>query len=727
MCRKLQIQILSLFLLVFSFNVFSQDHKLRVLYAAPEMYPLVCTGGLGEVAEFIPAAIVKEGHAVDVVLPKWSVIDVTTHGITPTGSSIKVSMPWGEVEADLYEIKYKTKRGVRIFLIDSPKGSQYFSVPPGEKIYYEKEYEENIVRFVFFSKAVLELAKLRGNSYYDIIHSNDWTTALVSWYKKYDPRYNDLKAKTVYSIHNLGGSQFQGVFDFSKLWLLQIDDKYLDPTIDGSIANYGNINLTKAAAVSADQIVTVSEQYAEDIKTAKYGNYLDGILKTKDIIGIPHGIDEIRYNPSINNIEYNFDNTNFVKIKELNKKHVLELLGFPISDVPLFISTTRGDRQKNVVLLYETLKMALPVYDMQVVIMGDGYENIEMDNGSNLKQKFEVLEKNYKNKFRFMKYDANFHPQLEAAADFQFIISLFEPGGLEPSKAKINRVVSIIHPVNGLSNSVIGSNDKQGRPQTGINVYNLDSKDMSISISNLMDGIKEAMSLFGDKEKLNQIRSNMDGDYSWAQSGRSHTNMYESLVFSKSSIRYTIDVDLKTGADLGVVGGKFDKSKSGDVLFGTRLLSDSEALMLLSNKTGSLTMDLDFQIEELMKIWAERDGVLGVGDMVLCFGHGDGYSEEGIYEYVLRKYFDGKYDSGKWFLVLSGALFAYSSEVGELTLLKSSIPAIRSVYEFSGLLNTSFYSYMAKSASENLKMFEGSQVYMERFNKGYELVRSVKK
>ena len=193
---------------------------------------------------------------------------------------------------------------------------------------------------------------------------------------------------------------------------------------------------------------------------------------------------------------------------------------------------------------------------------------------------------------------------------------------------------------------------------------------------------------------------------------------------------YGIDLpirDLTLGADLGVVGGKFDKSKSGDVLFGTRLLSDSEALMLLSNKTGSLTMDLDFQIEELMKIWAERDGVLGVGDMVLCFGHGDGYSEEGIYEYVLRKYFDGKYDSGKWFLVLSGALFAYSSEVGELTLLKSSIPAIRSVYEFSGLLNTSFYSYMAKSASENLKMFEGSQVYMERFNKGYELVRSVKK
>jgi starch synthase len=451
-------------------------------------------------------------------------------------------MPWGEkgsdgvsyLEADLYE-KY-TKGNVKVIFVDEPKGETFFTLPSGSsKIYDETDEEKakhrNLTRFSFFSKAVLEVAKLYGDNYYDVIHSNDWTTALVPWYKKYWSRYSGINAKTVYTIHNL---RYQGSYSPEILWLLQIDTKFLDPMIEGSVYNYGSINLTKAALSSTDLVSTVSPEYARDIKTEKYGEYLNGILSTIEIIGIKHGTDLARYNPEKNSAKYNFGKDDFTEQKKENKIYVQKELSLPVRDVPLFINTTRGDSQKNVELLYETLKGVLPIMDIQVVIIGDDYDKLYYE-GESLHYKFSRLMKQNPNKLYFDKFNPLLQVELEAAADFQFIISVFEPGGIEPNIAKLNRVVSIVHPVNGLENAIVGENDPQGRPQTGIIVKDLDFwNNKKQSIKKLEAAIFSATEMYSDKVLLRSIRDNMDGNYSWRPSIKEYLNMYQELILSDS-------------------------------------------------------------------------------------------------------------------------------------------------------------------------------------------------
>lgn len=717
-------------LLFSSGDLFSQPTvpSLKVLYATPEMYPLVSTGGLGEVAESIPAAIVGLGNEVDVIMPMWSVIDPQTHHIKSMDISVNVEMPWGVVEAKLYEINNRNDDGVRVILVEAPVGSRYFDVPKGQKIYYEAEYEMNIVKFSFFAKAVLEFALMQGTSYYDIIHANDWTTGLIPWYKKYFSKYSALDAKTVYTIHNLGGA-FQGTFEQSKLWILQIDPKYLDPTTEGSVVNYDHINFTKAAIGSVDQVATVSAQYGVDIKGEEYGNKLDGILATRDIVGIPHGVDEYRFDPSMNNIKYNFDETTFSGQKGMNKAFVQDKLGLHIIDVPLFISTTRGDVQKNVILLYETLKLMLPKYNMQVVIMGDSYENVDMGDGQNLKQKFEQLERVYKSKLRFMKFDASFHPQLEAAADFQFVISLFEPGGIEPSKAKINKVVCIVHPVNGLTEAVVGENDELGRPQTGIKVYNLNMNvDRAGSISRLVAGIESALSLYENPLNLRRVRENMDGDYSWVPSGKAHLEMYYRVLNMELSPKEVSSLG-PNKLQVGKIGPTINKSKVDDRFIAPKGLTEAEVLDFLSFRTSSSVKDLSMQLDALMSVWSEAGAKLTEQDMNLLFGEGtEGY---GLYDYLYNLTTDPKDlpENVQFFLTLSGAV-AYNAHMkGVFNMPREKIRLVRRAYEGLDVIHLSSADYI-KDNIETKPVFKNSAKFeslVKRFDTGFNAIKLIKK
>lgn len=514
--------------------------KLRMLFATPEMYPFVQTGGLGSVSSPITETLSVEGVEVVVVMPLWSLISDDNFSIQKTGVKIRVPMPWGEkdpngdtyLEAELYE-KY-TKGNVKVIFVGEPKNETFFTLSSGSKKIYDETDEEkakhrNLTRFSFFSKAVLEVAKLYGDNYFDVIHANDWTTALVPWYKKYWSRYSGIKAKTVYTIHNL---RYQGSYSPDILWLLQIEPKFLDPMIDGSVYNYGSINLTKAALSSSDLVSTVSPEYARDIKTEKYGEYLNGILSMLEIVGIKHGTDLSRYDPEKNSAKYNFGKDDFTEQKKENKSYVQEKLLLPVRDVPLFINTTRGDSQKNVELLYETLKRVLPMMDIQVVIIGDDYNKLYYE-GESLSSKFDRLMKQNPNKLYFARFNSLLQVELEAAADFQFIISAFEPGGIEPNIAKLNRVVSIVHPVNGLENAIVGQNDPQGRAQTGIIVEDLDFwNNKNQSIEKLETAILYAIEIYSDKVLLRSIRDNMDGNYSWRPSIKEYIEMYQKLVLS---------------------------------------------------------------------------------------------------------------------------------------------------------------------------------------------------
>ncbi|MEI6093465.1 MAG: glycogen/starch synthase [bacterium] len=531
------LQFLLLLILLMPPSVYSQGIKHKVLYGTPEMFPYTTIGGLSNVGGDIPEALVAEGEELTVVMPMWSNINKAVFDIKPTEKYIDVPMPWGSQHVLLYE--GKLPNGVKVLFIGEPFKSNLFKIHKGRNMYYQTPEEENdnknLKKVSFFSKAILEVDKMYtkdyGQDYFDIIHLHDWTTGLAAWYKKYDPRYMNIKAKVVYSIHNLGAGA-QGIFSPDKLWLLEINSKYLDPVIPGSVTNYGSINLTKAGARSADKVTTVSKQYALDIKTQRYGNNLNGALADLDIIGVDHGVDIKRFDPSINNIKYNFDETNFTEMKAANKAYLQEKLGLPIRDVPMIIVTTRGDSQKNVELLFEALRILLSKEDIQVLIMGNEYEKVWYD-GKDLFTSFTELSRAYAGKLYFNgAFDGSLQPEFEASADIQLIISDFEPAGLEPNMAKLNRVISIVHLVNGLKDAVVGSNDTQGRPQTGVIVDNLDLHgDKQGSIKRLIAAIYEALQICENPYKLQTIRNNMADDYRlWRESAREYIAIYDQLV-----------------------------------------------------------------------------------------------------------------------------------------------------------------------------------------------------
>jgi starch synthase len=521
----------------------AQGH--RILYVTPEMYPFTAEGGLSNVMESIPEAVIAEGEEADLVMPLWSFINKgTTSGIKDTDKYIEVKTVWGGTLKARLSIN-KTRGGVNVIFINDPVDSEgnsmgLFTVPEGKSIYDEtdeqKADDRNIKKFAFFDDAVLEVIEQKGTDYYDIIHTNDWTTALVPWRIKFDTRYQNIESKNIYMMHNIGTGA-QGLFGEDKVRLWGIDPKYLNPFIKGSVSNFGSLNLTKAGGGAADVLTTVSPEYAEDIKVVrsdgKNMNLLEGFLNSKEIIGIGHGTDAKRFDPSISNIKYPFNEKDFTKNKLMNKYFVQhkDNIDLPVKDVPLFIVTTRGDEQKNSSLAYEAIKMLLAKgEDIQVIIMGNGYEKVFLD-GLDLKTRFESLSQKYEDKLVAIPFDKSFQAQLEAAADFQLIISDFEPGGVEPNIAKLNKVVSIVHPVNGLKNSVVGANDPQGRPQTGIIVKDLDFKNHKVeSIYAVAMAMKDAINLYENVNKLRKIRSNMAGNYSWRPAAKKYVELYNKVA-----------------------------------------------------------------------------------------------------------------------------------------------------------------------------------------------------
>lgn len=536
MFRKFFLSLLILIIFIPT-GIYAQSRRHKVLYGTPEMFPFTTIGGLSNVSGDIPEALVAEGEEVIVAMPMWSNINKITHGIESTGRYIDVPMPWGVQHVLLYE--KKMNNGVHVLFVGEPFKSNLFKVHQGRNMYYQTPEEEredkNLKKASFFSKALLAIdrmyAKDYEKDYFDIIHLHDWMTALAAWYKRYDPRFMNIKARTVFSIHNLGAGA-QGIFSPDKLWLLEINSKYLDPMIPGSVVNFGSINLMKTGARSADKTTTVSKPYAIDIKTPIFGNNLNGALHDLDIIGIEHGVDRKRFDPRINNIKYNFDETNFTEMKAENKAYLQEKLGLPIRDVPMIIVTARGDSQKNVELLYEVLKKTLPQEDVQVLIMGNEYEKVWYD-GKDLKTAFTELSKTYSGKLYFNGvFDGSLQPEFEAASDMQLIISGFEPGGLEPDMAKLNMSIAIVHPVNGLKNAVVGANDPQGRPQTGIIVGKLDLHgDKQGSIERLLTAIQEGLTICENPYKLRKIRLNMSDDYRlWRESAQEYIKVYDDVI-----------------------------------------------------------------------------------------------------------------------------------------------------------------------------------------------------
>ncbi len=261
-------------------------NTISVLIASPEISPYAKSGGLGDVIASLPAALAGAGVGVSLVMPAYRC--VLNGGYTLEETGIRLSVPVARRRDETEVLRITTGDGIPVYLVRADRyfdRDDLYGTPDGD-------YPDNAERFVFFSRAVLELTKLLQPQ---VLHANDWQTALAVAFVKAQPDlYPELAAlKTVMTVHNLG---YQGQFKAADWQLLDLDRSLFSPRY---LEFYGGINFLKGGIVFADAVTTVSPTYAEEIKTAEQGFGLEGVFQERAdrLSGILNGVDYRTWNP----------------------------------------------------------------------------------------------------------------------------------------------------------------------------------------------------------------------------------------------------------------------------------------------------------------------------------------------------------------------------------------------------------------------------------------------
>ena len=476
-----------------------EDKKLKVLIVSSEVAPYAKSGGLGDVIGSLPKALRELGVDVRVVVPKYKIIKNEYFFDIKYIGSFETKLSW------------RTQRaGVLLKELDFPI---YFI----ENDYYFYRdglygYGDDNERFAFFCKATLDMLSFI-NFYPDVIHCNDWQTGIIPIFLKeiYGKFIYYSKIKTLYTIHNL---QYQGIFGRETMEILDIPYYYFS---DGNIEFYGNISYMKAGLIYSDKINTVSNTYAKEIQTEKYGYGLDGVLREKSdkLSGIINGIDFYENNPKTDKRIYkNFDIDSF-HIKKENKLSIQNELGLEQRDVPIISIISRLVDQKGFDILAQIFDEVM-FYDVQFIVLGTGesrYENM-----------FKYFEHKYKGKVSAnIMFDAILAQKIYAASDMFIMPSLFEPCGLGQMFSLRYGTIPIVRKTGGLADTV--------------SHYNIDTKEGNGFVFEDYDGngllwaIKEALKFYSIKDEWNNIVKNaMSCNYSWENSAIKYVELYNSLL-----------------------------------------------------------------------------------------------------------------------------------------------------------------------------------------------------
>ncbi len=477
----------------------------KILIVGSEAMPFAATGGLGDVLGSLPIAI-KERYGeegdVRVVLPLYDTISEALRKEMKDEAVFTLNLAW---RTQYCGIKSIVRDGVIYYFVDNEyyfrRGSLYGHYDDGE-------------RYAYFCLAVIEMMS-HINFYPDVLHANDWQSALSVIYlkTKYYNRDNYRDIKTVFTIHNI---EYQGKYDFFILGdVFGLEDEYRP-----LLAYDGCINLMKGAIETADIVSTVSPKYAEEIKTQEYSCGLHYVLNDNShkLCGILNGIDYKYYAPRLDkDIEVNFSDRT-VKKKALNKLALQKELGLPIrEDVPMLAIISRLASHKGLDLISDIAYNLLYTHDIQLVLLGTGeskYENF-----------FFGLENNFRDKVRsIIKYDRALSKRIYASADIFLMPSKSEPCGLSQMIASRYGAVPITRETGGLYDSIKGYYEQNGKLiGNGFTFSNYSS-------SELYDRINAALNLYDDKEKHYKfIKQIMKVDFSWKKSADRYIKMYDKL------------------------------------------------------------------------------------------------------------------------------------------------------------------------------------------------------
>lgn len=480
---------------------------MKVLIASSEIVPFAKTGGLADVTGALSKALRRIGVEADCILPLYRSVDHGRFPMTPAGPQIPV--PLGNREETGVVEETDAGDGVRAFLV---RNDRYFD---REFLYGTKEgdYSDNCERFTFFCRAVMEWLVRTGRKY-DVLHCNDWQTALLPAYVRtlYSQEEAIRSAATVFTIHNLG---YQGLFWNYDLPLTGLGWELFTPK---GLEFYGKLNLMKAGLVFADILSTVSPTYSREIQTPEYGHGLEGVLyeRREDLYGIINGIDDDEWNPATDRlIAAPFSLEDLTGKKECRADLLAEFGWTGPVEEPVIGMVGRLTPQKGLDLLSEIGEW-LAWQPVRVVILGFGersYEEAMAELGRKYPDRISVR----------LAYDNRLAHKIEAGADIYLMPSRYEPCGLNQIYSLKYGTVPIVRRTGGLADTVIDA-DEDSQGGTGFNFPGYDAEGLKAAVS-------RALAAYADRPRWEGIvRRAMEKDFSWGPSAREYVALYEKAL-----------------------------------------------------------------------------------------------------------------------------------------------------------------------------------------------------
>jgi starch synthase len=491
--------------------------QLKICYVSSEVVPFAKTGGLADVAGALPVALKEMGHDVRLMMPNYK-------SINERKFVLREVIRLREVKVEINQ-QFRMANGKTAFLPNSKVHVYFLSIPEyfdRKDLYVDsrtkKDFSDNPERFAFFSMSVLNTLKLL---YWqpDIIHCNEWQTALIPFYLKThfkdDPFFKNTKA--VLSLHNLA---YQGIFPSEKSSHIGIPNEFYSPKAEFEF--YGKLNLLKGGILFADVLNTVSEQYAEEITSSSdYGFGLEKVLagRKKDLYGIINGADYSIWSPDADeNIPVQYDSRSLNRKRE-NKEALCEKCGLKFDpEIPLVGIISRLVDQKGFDLISEAFDKLMKL-NIQLVLLGEGDPKYH--------ERFKKLAKKYSKRLSVtLKFDNALAHLIEAGSDIFLMPSKFEPCGLNQIFSLRYGTVPVVRETGGLKDTISNYNAKAGKGN-GFTFKKYNSKEM-------LEAMKAAVDVFKDKKTWSKIQKNgMRADFSWDASAKKYLKLYEKALKAK--------------------------------------------------------------------------------------------------------------------------------------------------------------------------------------------------
>ena len=474
---------------------------MRILFVASEGLPFSKTGGLADVVEALPKALVAQGHEVAVVLPRYRETKATAV-VMPS-----LTIPMGGTRLRFPAIADGTLlSGVRYYFVDDPAYFDRDGLYGGSA----GDYPDNAERYAEFCRAAIEISKHVWPA--DVFHCHDWQTALVPVLLRTsygdDPLVKDTPV--VFSIHNMG---YHGQFTKDVLERVGLPQALFHPA---GIEFFGSVNLLKGGLVYSDYLTTVSRKYAEEIQTAEYGSGLDGVVRSRAdrLVGILNGVDYSAWNPEKDNLIAARYSAKDLSGKQVCKQELLELFGLSHDHLerPLIGIVSRFADQKGFDLIAEKAH-ELMREGLVLVVLGTGERKYE--------DLFRALAAAYPGRVGVkIAYDNAMAHKVEAGADIFLMPSRYEPSGLNQMYSLKYGTVPIVRATGGLDDSIEPFDVEHG---TGTGF-----KFKEYSGDALLYAVRQALHHYMDERIWKRIQLNgMAKDFSWKGPAAEYAKLYE--------------------------------------------------------------------------------------------------------------------------------------------------------------------------------------------------------